>query len=210
MNIHILAGGPVSLVPDFNEKKGLWVGVDRGVYELMQYGIQPDYAFGDFDSFPENEKSALENQSEVFVYPPEKDQTDLELAVDWALQQQPETLDIYGATGGRLDHEWANIQLLKKGLGTKTEMAIVDVQNRMILRSPGHYEIRKAQEYPYVSFLPLAESIKGLTLEGFKYPLDHMDIQADSTLTVSNELIAESGTYSFDSGIVLVIRSCDL
>jgi thiamine pyrophosphokinase len=211
MNIQILAGGPGFLIPELNkdEKDAVWVGVDRGVYELMRRGIRPDYAFGDFDSLSETEKQVLSVEANIFTFPQEKDQTDLELAVNWAIEQHPETITVYGATGGRLDHEWANLSLLQKSIGTETEMMMVDKQNRIVARAPGNYQIKRDSRYPYVSFLPLGESIKSLTLKGFKYPLEHIDVERDSTLTVSNEITEEKGTYSFTAGIVMIVRSRD-
>ncbi len=46
------------------------------------------------------------------MFKPEKDETDMELALNWAIDQKPEMIRIFGATGGRLDHMFANIQLL--------------------------------------------------------------------------------------------------
>lgn len=211
MVIRILAGGPSFLVPESLpvENDSIWVGVDRGISGLLHRNIEPEYLFGDFDSVSEEDKKDLERRSNVFSFPPEKAKTDLELAIDWAVEQHPEKVEIFGATGGRLDHEWANLQLLAKGLACGVETVMIDRQNWMRASAPGCYEIVKDEAFPYVSFLPLNQSIKGLTLKGFKYPLDDEYVQAGSTLTVSNELIEESGTYSFESGIVLVIRSRD-
>ncbi|HET7657803.1 MAG TPA: thiamine diphosphokinase, partial [Bacillales bacterium] len=118
-------------------------------------------------------------------------------------------VSVYGATGGRLDHEWVNFQLLKKGIGTNVKVVLEDRQNVLTASGPGRYELKQIERFPYVSFLPLHESINGLTLEGFKYPLQEAEVKAGSTLTVSNELIGETGTYSLSSGIVLVVRTRD-
>lgn len=211
MNIHILAGGPPSLVPELPDggKDVVWVGVDRGASELIRYGIQPSYAFGDFDSISSQERETLGVDSNIFVFPQAKDKTDLELALDWAVEKQPESIVVFGATGGRLDHELANIQLLRKGIEGCFDIEIVDQQNRMMAKGPGQYTLDEDADFPYVSFLPLNNGVKGLTLEGFKYPLTDMEVQSAGTLTVSNELIAKSGTFSFSSGIVIVIRSRD-
>lgn len=211
MNIHILAGGPPSLVPDFvnNKRDIIWAGVDRGAYELIRYGIQPSYAFGDFDSISERERETLGTDNNVYVFPQAKDKTDLELAVDWAVSKQPESIVVFGATGGRLDHELANIQLLKKGVDAGVDIEIVDRQNSLTAKARGRYTLEADGDFPYVSFLPLGDGVTGLTLEGFKYPLNDLDVQMSDTLTVSNEFIAESGTFSFSKGIVIVIRSRD-
>jgi thiamine pyrophosphokinase len=211
MDIRILAGGPISRGPDwiFADKSAVWLGVDRGSLQLAKRGIQPDYAFGDFDSLTAAEKSEIQPKHDWLSYPAEKAKTDLEIAVDWALERHPERLRIFGATGGRLDHEWVNFTLLKKTLGTGTEASLIDCQNIVFLRNPGTYTVERFEYYRYLSFFPFGQSIKGLTLEGFKYPLHEADIEIDSTNTVSNELIEKNGTYSFNDGIVMVIRSRD-
>ena len=64
MIIHILGGGPIDLLPNFqlfHEKEVIWVGVDRGVYTLFTMGIQPMIAFGDFDSVSEKEFLFIKN-----------------------------------------------------------------------------------------------------------------------------------------------------
>jgi thiamine pyrophosphokinase len=69
--------------------------------------------------------------------------------------------------------------------------------------------MRKRADKKYVSFVPLTLNVKGLNLEGFKYPLKDRHITIGSTLCISNELIGDNGTFSFSEGILLVIRSND-
>lgn len=212
MRIHMLAGGPPSLIPDcIGEKEDvLWVGVDRGAAELVRRGIQPGYVFGDFDSATPQEKQDLENSSDVYVYPAAKDKTDMELALDWAMGQHPDAVVLFGGTGGRLDHELANLQLLKRGIKEQIPIEIMDRQNRVTAMGPGTYRLEADESFPYISFLPWGTHVEALTLEGFKYPLADADIDASSLHTVSNEFSAKKGTFSFENGIVILIRSRDL
>ena len=93
----------------------IWVGVDHGVLVLLEHDIMPNLALGDFDSVTSEElKMIQEKLPEVSLFPAEKDETDLELAIDWAIRQKPSNIYIFGATGGRMDHFLANIQLLQK------------------------------------------------------------------------------------------------
>ncbi|HET7578238.1 MAG TPA: thiamine diphosphokinase, partial [Bacillales bacterium] len=155
MNIHILAGGPPALVPELcsGGDNVIWIGVDRGVYELMNRGIRPDYGVGDFDSLSEAELQKVKKESDLFIFSAEKDKTDLELAVDWAIEQHPEEISVFGATGGRLDHEWVNIRLVKKSLDAGIEMAVIDRQNKIVARKPGCYRTNRDSGYAYFSFL---------------------------------------------------------
>lgn len=215
VQINILAGGPEELLPDLNEYTGgdeIWVGVDRGVYTLIKRNITPSIAFGDFDSVSNYEISVIEEYvKEMKRFKPEKNETDMELALNWAIEQNPDIIRIFGATGGRLDHLLANVHLLVKPLMKANIMNIflIDNQNILSLKGPGSYKIEERVDKKYVSFVPLTLNVKGLTLDGFKYPLQNRHISIGSTLCISNELINEYGTFSFSEGILLVIRSND-
>lgn len=213
MNIIIVAGGPEEKHPDFScfpVDDSVWVGVDRGVYLLLKKGIKPSYAFGDFDSLDSREREWIFSyELPLFEYDSEKDKTDLELALEWALAEQPEGITLLGATGGRLDHELANIQLLLLGLERSVPIEIRDIQNSISLKAPGTYEAVNEPEYPYHSFLPFNGPVKGLSLSGFKYPLEQQYLPMGSTLCISNELVNKSGTYSFSDGILMFIKSHD-
>lgn len=215
MKINILGGGPEEFIPDlhkYSDETSIWVGVDHGVFRLLNHGIKPDMAFGDFDSVNEDEwKLIEENVDQINRYLPEKDETDMELALNWAITKSPEKIRIFGATGGRIDHFLANVQLLgkKENLHPSIEIEIIDIQNGVQIVPPGEYTLKEKSESKYVSFLPLTTDVEALTLKGFKYPLQNRNISMGSTLCISNELIQPTGTFSFTSGILMVIRSHD-
>jgi thiamine pyrophosphokinase len=213
--IHILAGGPIDHLPDlhkYNDEHVTWIGVDRGVFTLLSYGITPFYAFGDFDSVSKEEMDYIETEVKYLKkYRPEKDETDMEIALKWAIEKKPLEVRIFGATGGRMDHFFANIQLFAKWFAEypTCEFSIIDKQNIIFFKAPGHHTLAKMENKKYISFLPFSDSIEGLTLTGFKYSLIDRNISFGSTLCISNELISNYGTYSFTNGILIVIRSQD-
>lgn len=213
MIIHILAGGPAENCADFSKYESddiIWAAVDRGVYRLLKRGIKPVAAFGDYDSVTEEELTWMQEQKrDLHIVAKEKDETDLEIAIRWALGQKPSEIRIFGATGGRLDHSLANIQMLLKGMHTNVKMSVVDNKNEIFVQEPGTYMVEKSEMFPYISFVPMSEQVEGITLHGFKYPLTNKTIEWGSTLCVSNELIAEKGTFSFTTGILMMIRSTD-
>ena len=213
MKISILAGGPTQYLPPLiNDPLAghKWVGVDRGVFTLLERGIEPIVAFGDFDSVSSGEWDTISSRvEEVNRYRPEKDETDLELALNWAAEQGPEEITIYGATGGRLDHFMGNVQLLLKGDLRGITVRLVDSLNELYITRPGEHVVETDPRYTYISFIPISPAVKGLTLSGFKYPLTNRNIFWGSTLCISNELIQSHGTFSFSDGIIMVIRSND-
>lgn len=215
MIINILAGGPVEHLPTveaYDEENSIWVGVDRGVITLLNRGIIPHIAFGDFDSVTKDEMKRIQSDVKTMkIFHPEKDEPDMELALDWALAEKPSKIRLFGATGGRLDHFFSNVQLLLKTslLPESCPIEIIDRQNTIFVKGPGVYQLEKCEQKKYISFIPQPPFVADLTLVGFKYPLNNRHIPAHSTLCISNELIGEYGTFSFTKGILLVIRSCD-
>ncbi|WP_079508392.1 thiamine diphosphokinase [Mesobacillus jeotgali] len=215
MKINLVAGGPRNLIPEFHLHDGnevVWVGIDRGVFYLLESGVKPAAAFGDFDSVSHEEMVQIEKAvADLKKFRPEKDETDMELALNWALCQNPASIAIFGATGGRLDHLTANIQLLVKPLqeNSAVHIEIIDTQNILYVKKPGSYTAEPNDEFKYISFLPITPAVSGLSLENFKYPLNDCHIPIGSTLCISNELIRGHGTFSFSEGILLVVRSRD-
>ena len=145
------------------------------------------------------------------IHKPEKNETDTELAVNTAIHMGAEHLVLLGATGGRLDHLLANIHLLDDCHQRQVYAEIVDAQNRVFL-------IEHSQKFEhsqcfgtYISFVPLTEQVKGITLTGFKYPLKEKDISIgrEAGLCISNELAAENGEITIRSGRVICIESKD-
>ena len=150
--------------------------MDRGVLVLLEHGIVPNLALGDFDSVTSEElKTIQEKLPEVSIFPAEKDETDLELAIDWAIRQNPSNIYILGATGGRIDHFLANIQLLQKErilqCVSETNIYIVDEKNSLTVKTPGIYPIQADLTRKYFSLLSITKEVSEITLTGFKYPL---------------------------------------
>jgi len=185
------------------------VGVDRGAVFLIQNGLFPDLAIGDFDSVTEAELASIREQTRAFLTcdPVWKDQTDTEMAFHWALQQHPEEILILGALGTRFDHSLANIHLLARALEAGVPCRIVDEKNevRLIKESTS---VRK-DRFHHVSLLPLSPEVRGITLEGFQYPLHKATLRIGDSLGISNVLLEETGRIHLDTGWLLVIKSMD-
>lgn len=211
--IGIVGNSPCEIVPNltnYSQEIDLWIGVDRGALMLINQQIKVDYAIGDFDSVNEIERETIHQSALSFIkYPSMKDETDLELAITKAVKRNPNKIYLFGVTGGRLDHELINIQLLlpivKQGIRAK----IIDKQNIIEMTTPTTHTINRNKKYPYVSFVPFSKYVKGLTLDGFRYPLKNYKLKWGSTLCLSNELLSNSGTFLYEEGILLVIKSRD-
>lgn len=212
-HIAIIGGGPSSLIPDLSNYKDIidvWIGADRGAWTLVENNMPLNFAVGDFDSITESERNSVKEYAVAFdAHPVEKDQTDLEIALNKAYELQPEKIYLFGVTGGRLDHELINIQLLFSIVNRQIQGIIVDIQNQLELTFPGKHNITHNEVYPNVSFVPYSRHVKGLTLNGFYYPLTDETVSWGSTRCISNKLLSNNGTFSYEEGILLLIKSRD-
>ncbi|MCP8616566.1 thiamine diphosphokinase [Salirhabdus salicampi] len=212
MEIGIVAGAPETeiQIPTYYQAKLKWIGVDEGTLTLLAHHITPQIAIGDFDSISRDKIQQLKQKvKHILQYDAHKDKTDLELAIDEALNHSPHTIYFWGVTGGRLDHELINIQLLYKLRQKGVRGIIINESNWVEVKLPGTYEITQG-DYDYISFLPLSMEVSGLTLDNFFYPLQDATVPLGSSLCTSNKLIGKKGTFSFRDGILIVVKSRDV
>lgn len=189
------------------------VAADKGMEWFMRNPeITPDLAVGDFDSLSEEGKAYMRSLSdlEIIRLCPEKDDSDTQSAVNHIIEKGARDILIFGATGTRLDHVLANLGLLSMGKEKGVHISIADQWNYITLAESGTVLKRDSQFGKYVSFFTVGGDVDGLTLKGFKYPLNkyHLTV-ADSGLTVSNEIAEETAEITYDSGQLLMIMSRD-
>lgn len=177
-----------------------YIGVDHGVEELLKQGITPKFAIGDFDSL-QNRKS-LEDLN-IQILPERKDVTDTHAAIDYLLSKGYDEIEIYGVTGGRLDHFFAVICLLEKYQDIK--LKVIDQQNCIQLLKPGIHHIEN-KGYYYFSLFALNEI--SLSIKQAEYTLDHYLLKREDPLCVSNEVKGEYAIIE-NSGNILLIQSRD-
>lgn len=217
----LISGGPLDLsfAKDFlkDRKYDFVVAADAGFSACLELGIHPDLLVGDFDTFGREkiQEYLSEPQYQIEMHKPEKDETDTELAFRRIREAGYEEVDVLGALGGRLDHEISNIHLLvherRKGL----QANCYDAKNRIYIldsEKKNEYNFFRSSQYGrYISFLPITETIKGITLTGFKYPLQDKEISIlkNPSLCVSNEILEDKATIRIKEGILICVESKD-
>ncbi|CAM4380658.1 thiamine diphosphokinase [Paenibacillus macerans] len=206
----IFAGGRIDpdVLQDIQADDVL-IGADRGALFLVEHGIRPHLAVGDFDSVsPEELDNIKQNCMELIACDPvDKDLTDTELAYNLALKQQPAEILMTGVIGTRLDHTLANVHMMLRGLQQQIRTDIWDKHNYITLTGS---ECRITDRgYTYVSLLPLTPEVTGITLEGFLYPLDNASLRIGQSLGISNRLTGPEGIVRVSSGLLLIMQSKD-
>ncbi|MBZ5959812.1 thiamine diphosphokinase [Leuconostoc gasicomitatum] len=212
MQINILAGGATSLWPsDLFDFPGLWIGADRGAWRLYQHHIPMLMAVGDFDSLTPDELHILESHlktNEIIHVKAEKDETDTELALLYAQAQNPDSINIFGATGGRLDHLLSNLWLLADPTFEKIveKTKIIDNVNSVSYLKPGLKTVSKIPSAKYLGFMPL-NTVANFKIIDAKYPLDLTD--SVYKMWSSNEFVGNMVHVSFDTGVIMVTQTRD-
>lgn len=189
------------------------VAADKGMEWFMKNReFIPDLAVGDFDSLSEEGENYMDSLKDLKVIrlKPEKDDSDTQSAVNQVIRDGAKDILILGATGTRLDHVLANLGLLSMGKEQNVHIAIADQWNYITLVENGTKLHRAEQFGKYISFFTVGGDVTGLTLRGFKYPLNGYHLTAaDSGLTVSNEITEETAEILYESGQLLMIMSRD-
>lgn len=216
MIVLICSGGPAdelcSLERFLNCDDVLKVGADKGAETLLDQGIIPDVMIGDFDSINQAKMEILQKQVKEIIYANvEKDETDTDLALNYAVSLAPSKIILTGVSGGRLDHaEAAKRSLLRVQLENPTIPCILeDRNNRLQFLIEPNKEIPLAKEYRYISFFAYLENIEGVTLRGVKYETVNIPMPLMSSMFTSNEIVSDDCSILFTNGICLMITSAD-
>lgn len=181
-----------------------YIGVDAGTLVCLKQHIPMKYAVGDFDSVSEAEWNEIcTNVEHIEKLNPVKDDSDSEHAIKEAVDQGYEEILVYGALGGRVDHELVNIRLAYK---YPNIVRLIGEKNIVYVVKEGEYTFDKKKRQ-FISFF--TDSQARITLEGFKYAIAHRDIFYTDTYTVSNEVEASQARLIVEKGTVCIIESSD-
>jgi thiamine pyrophosphokinase len=206
-NVLIIGGGPIDLAQlkaELELRPELIIAADRGGAYLTKLAVLPTVLIGDFDSMPsETLRSMVAAGVEVKTFAATKDYTDLELAVDLALERGATQINVLGGLGGRIDHTLGNMGLLLKALERDVEAHLLDPGHDIIVIKD-RKTLTKRTGWA-VSLVPLSLKASGITTTGLVYKLDKADLFFQSTRGIHNEFMAEKATIELKQGILMVI-----
>lgn len=198
MKIGICGGADVDVTLD---PSLCYIGVDKGIETLLDQGIIPIVAVGDFDSLENIERI---KDIDVERLPTKKDVTDTHFAIEYARIQGYDEMYLYGVTGGRLDHFMAVLCLLQKY--RDIAIYIFDKGNKVQLLKPGKH-LLNSDGYTYFSVFSIDKAT--IDLESCMYSLHQYHLTKDDPLCVSNQTIGTTAVIT-TSGDLLCIQSKDV
>lgn len=187
------------------------IGVDKGLEYLYNHQIEPQYIVGDFDSIDPKVIDYYRKETNIPIreYNPVKDATDTEIALRLGITLGSKEMILLGATGGRIDHLWANVQTLSVACDAGVNACILDEKNKIWVTNKSCV-LKKSEAYgPYLSVFSLEGEIYDFSLEGTKWPLNHHDLMPCDSLTVSNQFVDDEVKISFVNGRIVIMETKD-
>lgn len=179
----------------------LVVAADSGYDQAVKTGFAVDVLVGDMDSI---ESDLLPGHVIVERHRPDKDATDLELALERVLEHRPNRVVVVGGTGGRVDHEIATAQLLcsdrwvdieEMDWVTNRGWAHVIRGRRIVHGDPGNL----------ISLIPIGGPADGVHTKGLRWNLADATMASGTTWGVSNEFAGPVADIRIGSGCLLAV-----
>jgi thiamine pyrophosphokinase len=196
-------GGPQA-VPPLGDVT-VSIAADAGLHLARRLDHHVDVLVGDLDSvLPTALEEARSSGVDVDRHDPDKDETDLELALDHALRLRPDRLVVLGGGGGRLDHLVAILAAL-----TAPRLAAIDVVEAYLGQARvdvvrGRREL-KGRAGLLVSLLAWGGPATGVTTSGLRWPLAAATLAPGSALGTSNEFLDDAASVVVESGVLTAI-----
>lgn len=210
MRAFIYTGGTVydEFVLEHPEKGDLIISADAGLLTARRMHWEPSVVVGDFDTLgvPKVEKG-----TECICLPTEKNLTDTQYAVGLALERGAKELVIVGGLEGRLDHTLSLLAILEELWERKegrVPALITNGKNRVrFFRNSG--ALLPKSQYRYFSLIAADPHVKGIELDGCKYPLKRARLERTRQWAISNEIEGNCALIEVRRGGVYVIESMD-
>jgi thiamine pyrophosphokinase len=207
----IFANGSMENPPPFiNEilSSDLIIAADGGTLHCKTLGIRPNVIIGDFDSLESIDISFYQQAGvEILKYPTNKDETDLELALNYATKAEITQVYVIAALGNRWDMTVSNILLAAQNKYSQLSIHLLDgLDELVILRGNRRYDIQ-GEAGDTVSLVPIGGDAQGITTHGLVYPLTDETLSFGSSRGVSNVLISNQAQVSIREGIILLCLS---
>jgi thiamine pyrophosphokinase len=179
------------------------IAADGGTRHALALGLTPNIIVGDLDSLPSNfEPSTF--KGEIVLYPKDKNETDLELAIQHALTLNPEKIIILAALGGRLDQTLGNIALISDLQPSTFDLRLDDgIEEVFFCREQKQINGASGDT---VSLIPWQGEVTGIITTGLKWPLRNEMLYPHKTRGISNEMISGTATVQIKSGLLLTVH----
>ncbi len=182
------------------------IACDGGLRHCRAMMITPNVMVGDFDSALSSDIAFYEELGVLKTdYPRRKDMTDMEIALNMALEKDTDEIYIVGGLGTRFDHSLANVHILINTIRQGVRTYLLDEHNIITLVEDSIEIVGDIGQV--ISLIPLTTEVTGIESKNLEYPLYNRTMTIGSSLGISNVMTAEKASISVKSGILIVIMS---
>lgn len=190
----------------FNNKY-LIISADGAVKNCLKLKLIPDIVIGDMDSIEEGDKEMIESHTINTVYvksPAEKNESDTQLAMEYALRNKIKNIILIGALGKRIDHSLANLFNIASDRFKDVNLRILDDNYEIsILRNSGEV---KGIIGNTLSIFSLTSSTYFINTDGLKYKLQNEELLFSPIRGISNIFEKKSAQIDIKDGIILLVK----
>ena len=181
------------------------IAADGGTRHILALGLIPSVVIGDLDSLNEKERLRLDTAGiEIRRVPRDKEVTDFELALQYAVEAGFSKILVVAALGNRLDQTLGNLALLTNPSLDGFNIRFDDGEERACFtRTQAMVEGHSGD---IVSLIPWGGKATGVVTDGLRWPLRSETLYPYKTRGISNELLGESASVSLKSGLLLIIQ----
>ena len=178
---------------------------DGGANFAFKYGKMPEIIIGDLDSIEEKVLEFYKSKNVLIKkFPKDKDFTDFELILEeiYNIEKNKnfvEKIFVVGGLGKRLDMTLSNLFIMEKYqnlMFLQENEEIFYAEKPFILKNKNGYEF---------SIVPISEKVEKLTLKGFKFETNKIDVKRESSRLVSNVICEDEASVEFEKGKLIII-----
>jgi len=177
----------------------LVIAADGGYDHLLKRGITPHLLIGDLDSLISPLPSC-----EIIRHKIEKDETDMHLAYLEGARRGYDAFEIYGGTGGREDHTFANYCLLYYIRNHGGRATLIGRGTRATVIKDESITLR-GRSGASLSVFAFGGHAENVCIAGAKYSARGATLTPDFPLGVSNSFLNAPVTVSVGRGALLII-----
>ncbi len=181
------------------------LAADGGSRHVLALGLRPDLIIGDLDSITEEERLKMESDGvKIAKYSHDKNETDLELAIQHALDAKPEQIIIVAGLGGRIDQTLANLALISDIQFAQSDVRLDDgVEEAFFCRDQVQVQGKSGD---VVSLIPWQGTVTGVRTENLEWPLHNEILYPEKSRGVSNEMTSDTASIEIKSGLLLIVH----
>lgn len=204
LTVVVFNGGeplPSALTGEIPED-AILIAADSGLDHALSWGLDVDLVVGDLDSV--SDQGLQRTAAAIERHPPDKDSTDLDLALEAAMRHQPDRVVVVGGQGGRFDHLLGTVMLLASERWHDTDLEWVGPRARVRVIRGGvtlHGTVGAL-----LTLLAVGGPATGVTTTGLRWPLSDATLQPGSTRGVSNLFTGPVATVRLAEGLLLAVQ----